>query len=127
MVSAAVVSTHSSWSWLYAIAAVRKWSLARTFLVIHFAIVLAGVLVTGAWIANQIETSVLDRTAGVTSLYVESLVSPRLQTLPQTPSLSADEIADLDALVTGTALGRGVVVFKIWSPQGQVLYSPDRT
>src|ERR1041384_302266 len=104
MVSAAVASTHFSWPWLHAIAAVQKWSLARKFLLIHFAIVLAGVLVTRAWIANQIESSVLDRTAGVTSLYVESLVSPHLQNLAQAQWLSADEISYLDRLVTGTAL-----------------------
>jgi hypothetical protein len=37
-------------------------------------VVLIGVLITGAWIGHQIESSVLDRTAGITALYVESVV-----------------------------------------------------
>lgn len=107
-------------------AAGRRWSLARQFLVAHFAIVLVGVVVIGAWIGKQIESSVLDRTASVTSLYVDSVISPRLQNLAWNDWLTPDEMADLDHLITGTALGQGVVVFKIWSPDGTVLYSPDR-
>jgi signal transduction histidine kinase len=102
------------------------WSLARQFLAAHLVIVLVGVLVTGAWIANQIEGSVLDRTAGVTALYVNSVISPRLQGLAASAWLSPDEVAQLDQLVGVTELGQGVVVVKIWSPDGHVLYSPDR-
>jgi signal transduction histidine kinase len=102
------------------------WSIERQFLLTHFAIVVIGVVVTGAWIGSQIETSVLDRTASVTTLYVDSVIGPRLQSLANAESLTASEVADLDHLVTGTALGQGVVVFKIWSPDGHVLYSPDR-
>lgn len=103
-----------------------RWSLARQFMVAHFAIVLLGVLVTGAWIGNQIESSVLDRSGAFAALYVDSVISPRLQSLAQAQWLSADEIAGLDRLITGTALGQGVVVFKVWSPDRHVLYSPDR-
>src|ERR1051325_4926425 len=104
-----------------------RWSLARQFLVLHFAVVLLGVLVTGIWIGNQIETSVLNRTASVTALYVDSLITPRIQNLATAQWLSADQVSEFDALVSGTALGQGVVVFKIWSPDGRVLYSPDRS
>jgi signal transduction histidine kinase len=103
------------------------WSLARQFLVGHFAIVLLGVLVTGVWIGNQIESSVLERTSSVTALYVDSVIGPRLQNLATAQWLTPDELTDLDHLVTGTSLGQGVVVFKIWSPEGRVLYSPDRS
>jgi signal transduction histidine kinase len=104
-----------------------RWSLARQFLVIHFGVALLGVLLTAIWIGNQIETTVLNRTASVTALYVDSLISPRLQNLATSTWLAADQVADLDNLVTGTALGQGVVVFKIWSPDGRILYSPDRS
>jgi signal transduction histidine kinase len=104
-----------------------RWSLARQFLVIHFGVALIGVLLTGIWIGNQIESTVLSRTAGVTALYVDSLITPRLQNLATSAQLSPDQVAEFDSLVTGTALGQGVVVFKIWSPDGRVLYSPDRS
>jgi signal transduction histidine kinase len=104
-----------------------RWSLARQFLVAHFGVVLLGVILTGVWIGNQIESSVLNRTASVTALYVDSLITPRLQNLATSAWLTPDQVAEFDQLVTGTALGQGVVVFKIWSPQGRVLYSLDRS
>jgi signal transduction histidine kinase len=104
-----------------------RWSLARQFLIAHFGVVLLGVILTGVWIGNEIESSVLNRTASVTALYVDSLITPRLQNLATSAWLSSDQMAEFDRLVTGTALGQGVVVFKIWSPQGRVLYSLDRS
>jgi len=103
-----------------------RWSLARQFVVAHFGVVLMGVVFTGVWIDNQIESGVLNRSAGVTALYVDSVITPRLQNLATSAWLTTDQISDLDSLVTGTALGQGVAVFKIWSPDGHVLYSPDR-
>src|ERR1051326_8867692 len=41
----------------------RTWSLARQYFVASLLVVLAGVVVTAAWIGHQIESSVLDRTA----------------------------------------------------------------
>jgi signal transduction histidine kinase len=104
-----------------------RWSLARQFLVAHFGVVLLGVILTGIWIGNEIESSVLNRTANVTALYVGSLITPRLQNLATSAWLSPDQKAEFDKLITGTSLGEGVVVFKIWSPEGRVLYSLDRT
>src|SRR5215471_12398675 len=104
----------------------RGWSLARQYLVASLVVVLVGVLITGAWIGHQIETSVLDRTAGVTALYVDSVVGPNLQTLAQDDRwLSADEAAALNNLVANTGLGQGVAIFKIWSLDGRILYSAD--
>lgn len=104
-----------------------RWSLARQYLVASLVVVLAGVLVTGAWIGHQIQTSVLDRTAGITALYVDSVVSPNLQALAEDDRwLTASDTAALNRLVSDTGLGQGVVLFKIWSLDGRVLYSPDR-
>jgi signal transduction histidine kinase len=102
------------------------WSLARQYFVASLLVVLAGVLITGAWIGHQIESSVLDRTAGITALYVSSVLSPDLQALAQDDRwLTADETAALDGLVNTNGLGQGVVMFKIWSVDGRVLYSAD--
>jgi hypothetical protein len=54
-----------------------RWSLARQYLLV----VVAGVLVTGAWIGHQIEASVLARTGAVTAIYVDSVLGPHLQAL----------------------------------------------
>lgn len=102
-----------------------RWSLARQFLLANLAIVVVGVLITGAWLGNQIQTSVLDRTAGITALYVDSVLSPHLQSLSSSTSLAPDEVTALDNLIAETSLGQGVVVFKVWSPDGRVVYSRD--
>lgn len=102
-------------------------SLARQFLVLHFGVALIGVLLTSIWIGNQIESTVLNRTASVTALYVDSVITPRLQNLATSAWLTSDQVAEFDGLLTGTALGQGIVVFKIWSPDGRVLYSPNRS
>lgn len=111
--------------WL-SLPALPRWSLARQYVVASLVVVLAGVLLTGAWIGHQIETSVLDRTAGVTALYVDSFLSSTLQDLAHDDRwLTPTDTAALDRLITDTGLGQGVVLFKIWSLDGRVLYSPD--
>jgi signal transduction histidine kinase len=105
-----------------------EWSLARQYFVASLAVVLIGVLSTGAWIGHQIESSVLDRTAGITALYVNSVLSPNLQALALDDRwLTANDTAALDRLVSQTGLGQGVVLFKIWSLDGRILYCADRS
>src|SRR4051812_3844012 len=101
-------------------------TLARQFLLAHFAIVLLGVVITGAWVGDQIESSVLERTAGMTALYVNSVIGPHLQSLENETWLTAADMDDLDNLVSDTGLGQGVVMLKLWSTDSHVLYSPDR-
>jgi signal transduction histidine kinase len=104
------------------------WSLARQYLVASLLVFLTGVVITGLWIGHQIESSVLQRTAGITALYVDSVVSPNLQALAMDDRwLTANGTAALNRLVSDTGLGQGVVLFKIWSLDGRVLYSPDQS
>jgi signal transduction histidine kinase len=115
-----------SFSWMPAWPRLR-WSLARQYLVMSLLVVLAGVVVTGAWIGHQIESSVLERTAGITALYVDSVLSPNLQALALDDRwITTTDMAALNRLVSDTGLGQGVVLFKIWSLDGRVLYSPDQ-
>ena len=105
-----------------------QWSLARQYLTASLLVVLAGVIITGAWIGHQIEKSVLDRTAGITALYIDSVLNPSLQELALDDTLlTPASTAALNHLYSDTALGQGVVLFKIWSLDGRVLYSPDAT
>ena len=117
------------WNSVAALAGLRfapQWTLARQYLTASLLVVLAGVIVTGAWIGHQIETSVLDRTAGITALYIDSVLSPSLQELATDDRfLTPASTATLNQLYSQTSLGQGVVLFKIWSLDGRVLYSPD--
>ncbi len=104
----------------------KRLSLAGQFMLTSLAIMLVGMLIIGAWVGQQIEGGVLSRTAAITALYVDSIVTPYLQTLVYQPHLTESEITALDRILTETALGERIVAFKVWSLDGEVLYSPNR-
>ena len=104
----------------------KRWSLARQFLLASLAVLLANMAVVGLWVGRQIEGGVLRDAAAVTGLYVDSIITPYLQPLAGRPRLDAPQVAALDGLLADTPLGKRVVAFKVWSPDGEVLYSPNR-
>ena len=103
-----------------------KYSLARQFMVISFLILLFGMLIIGSFISQQIETGVINQTSAVTALYVDSFVSPNLQSLAYEDELDRSHLTELDRLIQETSLGQQIVSFKIWSPEGQIIYSPNK-
>ncbi len=98
-------------------------SLAQRFMVASFVIIVAGVIGIGLWVGEQIEMGVVNRIGATTALYVDSFISPQLQEISQTGSISPDHIQALNKLLHDTALGQQVVVFKVWDKTGRVLYS----
>lgn len=99
-------------------------SLASRFALASAAILVLGAGLLGVWITREIETSVIRRVAADSSLYVEALVGPHVQSLPATGSLEEDARRAL-ASALETASARGVVSFKIWSPDGTIVYATD--
>jgi signal transduction histidine kinase len=99
-------------------------SLARRYLLVSFVFVVIGGGVVALVLGQLIETSAINRTTSVTALYVESFVAPELQTLATSPDLTPTEIGALQRLLTDSPLGQAVVSFRVWSPDGRVLYSP---
>lgn len=106
-------------------AILRNLTLARQYMLLSLLVMLAGMVVIGIWISQQIETAVTNRTAAVTALYVDSYISPHLQSLEQNDTLSEDNIEALELLLTETSLGQQIVSFRIWSLEGVILYSPN--
>jgi signal transduction histidine kinase len=106
----------------------RRLSLAGQFLLASFVVLVIGMLVIGTWVGSAIERGVLNRSASVTALYVNSVLSDYLAGLggDGQPSLTPADMATFDRLLAETPLGKKVVAFKVWSPAGDVLYSPDR-
>jgi len=102
-----------------------KFTLAQQFMVVSLLILLSGMVVIGLWVGKQIEIGVTNRTAAVTSLYVDSFVSPHLQDLPRTNQLEPEQLVALRQLLSETPLGKRIVSFKVWSPDGRILYSPN--
>jgi signal transduction histidine kinase len=104
---------------------IGRLSLAQQYLLVSFPILLAATLVIGWWIGLQVEDSVVRRIGGVTALYVDSFVSPHVQTLVRSDDLTPADRAELSALLANTALGKKIVSLKIWRPDGRVLFSSD--
>jgi signal transduction histidine kinase len=100
-------------------------SLAQQFMLLSSPILLAGTLVIGWWIGEQVEDSVVHRIGGVTALYVDSFVAPHVQSLANSPDLTETDRNELASLLANTPLGKKIISLKIWAPDGRVLYSSD--
>jgi len=103
----------------------ERFSFTWQFIVLSFVILVGGMVTIGIWISSAVEQAVVNRTAGVTALYVDSFVSPLVQGLSEGGELSPAQRAELGRLITGTSLGEHAVSFKVWSPQGEIIYSPN--
>lgn len=105
--------------------AFTKITLARQFMLASLLILLTGMLIIGYVLGEKIETAVLNQSTIITAMYVDSFVSPQLQNLSKQNTLEEENLIELDHLLSRTSLGRHIVSFKIWSPEGQILYSPN--
>ncbi|MEI7743940.1 MAG: sensor histidine kinase [Chloroflexota bacterium] len=101
-------------------------SLARRFLLANLVVVVVASLAVAAWVGVQLENGVLSRTSAVTALYIESFVEPELTSMATSQALPAASVSRLDALLSSTQLGERVVSFRVWSPDGTIVYSPNR-
>lgn len=101
----------------------KRVNLSGQFLVFSLAILLAGMISIGLWIQLQIEEVVTHRTAEVTTLYVNSIMAPRIEGIDLNSHLSPADLEAFDQLLAETALGRDIVSFKLWSVDGAILYS----
>jgi signal transduction histidine kinase len=100
-------------------------SLAQRFLLANLAILLVAGLAVGIWVGNQLERSILDRTASVTALYVGSIIEPSVASLADGGDLTAEEIRTLDAHLASPAFADRVRSMRLWSEGGEVVYSPN--
>jgi len=102
-------------------------SLLKQFLLTGGVLLLVAMLSIGAWLGHQIENSATNRAALVTAAYVESIITPRLKDWSGRGRPSPEAGRALDEIFIGSPLARKVVRFKLWSPDGEVLYSSDPT
>lgn len=103
----------------------QRFSLAQQYMLASFTVLLCCMAAVGWWISREIEDSVVHETATTTALYMNSFVAPLVQELADREQLDPESIASLDKLVNETPLGRQIVSFKLWSSDGQVVYSAN--
>ncbi len=101
-----------------------KFSLRRQFMLMSFLILLIGMLVIGSFLNNRITANVLNETAAVTALFVNSIISPQLQNLVTEENIDAFHLLELDRLLMDSSLKDQIVSFKVWSTDGRIIYSP---
>jgi signal transduction histidine kinase len=105
--------------------AFTKFSLARQYMIVSFLVMVVGIIVIGYWLSQQIEIGVVNRTAAVTALYVDSYISPYVEPAAVANELPVADVEFFDRILAETALGQQVVSFKVWSPDGTIIYSSN--
>lgn len=103
-----------------------KTTVFQRFALLSLAILLVGAYVIGSYVSHEIEHRVLNRTSGITALYVDSFVSPHLQQLAESHNPSQDHLDELDMLLGSTALGEEILSFKIWHTDGEIVYASEK-
>jgi signal transduction histidine kinase len=103
--------------------AVQLLTLAQRFMLVNLLIVLVAMAGVGWWVSEQIKEGVAQRSATTTALYVESQVAPRLHDLEAENTLTTAQAERLDWLLKDTALAEQIAAFKLWAPDGTILYS----
>src|SRR5687767_9153704 len=101
-------------------------SLARRFLIASLGVLTIGGLTIGLWVGAQLERGIVDRTASITALYVQSFIEPRLERVATTEWLGEENVRQLDWLLRDTPFGERIVSLKVWRPDGVIVYSLDR-
>lgn len=90
-------------------------------------VMLLAAVFLGTWVTRKIEAGVLQNYGAASALYFESLVPqlPFLQTSNET--LSPLERNELRRVFIDGVLNQRVVTYKVWSPDGTILASYDRS
>ena len=100
-------------------------SLALQFLIAGGIGLLAVMLVVGLWVTAQIREGVMHNAAATTALYVDSVIAPLLPDMRKSRELDSTVKRALDETLGQGALGEKLLSFKLWRPDGTVLYAKD--
>lgn len=100
-----------------------RWTLIQQFTIGSLIIMLFGMIGISRWVGEQIKSGVIKDTGITTADYMDSFISPNIQELASSDSISPEHFAALDDLFTETELGRQTVSIKIWNRDHRVIYS----
>lgn len=100
-------------------------SLARQFLLVGGLVSLVATFIVGAFVTRLIEEAVTRNSGAATALYVDSVIAPLLPDMQASTDLSDSVKQALDETLGQGALGKRLMSFKLWRPDGTVLYSND--
>jgi len=100
--------------------------LARQFLLAGGVVSLLAMLLVGALVERLIEEAVTRNSAASTALYVDSVIAPLLPDMRAAEALDDAVARALDETLGLGALGERLISFRIWRPDGTVVYADDK-
>jgi signal transduction histidine kinase len=98
-------------------------SLAQQFLLVGGLVSLVATLIVGPFVTSLIEDAVTRNSGAATALYVDSVIAPLLPDMQASDDLSDSVKQALDETLGQGALGKRLMSFKLWRPDGTILYS----
>ncbi|MBZ0163777.1 MAG: hypothetical protein K8H74_13835 [Notoacmeibacter sp.] len=101
------------------------WSLSRRFAVTGGMVMVLMMLAIGQWVTIKITTNAIRSNAAATALFMDSIISPLVQELGESDTLSIGPIRALEEMLSGPSLSRRVVSIKIWKPDGLIAFASD--
>ncbi|WP_438752933.1 sensor histidine kinase [Pararhizobium sp. O133] len=101
-------------------------SLAQQFLLLGGLVSLGAMIVVGAFVSSLIETAVTRNSAAATALYVDSVIAPLLPDMQTSDTLRDSVQRALDETLGQGALGKRLMSFRLWRPDGTILYSNEK-
>lgn len=111
-------------TWRYVNGLASRLTLVQRFALVSLVILVTGAFIIGRYVGEEIEDGVVANSSAITALYVDSFVSPRLQELGN-GTVSDNDRAELDGLLTESSLGQEIASFKVWDSKGNIVYASD--
>jgi len=102
-------------------------SLALQFLLAGGIVSLGAIFLVGLLVTSQIEEGVTRNSAATTALYVDSVIAPLLPDMQRNRVLGDGVTRALDETLGQGALGNRLASFRLWGPDGTVLYARDKS
>lgn len=101
-------------------------SLAQQFLLIGGLVSLGATIMVGSFVTSLIEVAVTRNTGAATALYVDSVIAPLLPDMQTNDDLSESVQRALDETLGQGTLGKRLMSFRLWRPDGTILYSNNK-
>jgi signal transduction histidine kinase len=103
----------------------ERLSLAWQFAIVGALVLVLGMMLIGLWVTSRIEGAAVRNAATATALYVDSIIAPLTQELASATSLSDGAKRALTETLQQGVLSSRLYSFKIWRPDGTVLFSSE--
>ncbi len=103
----------------------HRLTLPQQFLLAGTIVMASAMLVVGTWVSDRIEQAEIESQGASAAVYVESFLSPLSQELADQDSLSPPAQRALIEVFSQSTLRERIVSYKIWKPDGTVIYASD--